>query len=146
MAYDYRYILLQAPFSNQNGGGIVEHEILAQYSSDSGATWSDVPDRRRYFHIPAQEIEDMIALGGTEKQRATRYLALIAKNIQTEVEGVDGWFPAQLEMLCAAVDLSDAQATIIDAYITTALSLAYPVAWVSDGAGQYTLEHIDYEV
>jgi len=125
MAIEFRYSLHSAPEASQDGSGVVQHDISAQYNQDN-AGWLDVPGRHKTISIPFAEVD--AALGaGTNPQVVAAYKQALVDNIDTQPVPVNGWASAQLTALIEANNGASASAADVNDFVTVTLGLSYPV-------------------
>jgi len=123
--YNFRYSLASAPQARQDGSGMADHDIWAQYQEDGG-DWLNVPGRHKTVSVPAATLAT--ALGsGTQGQKVTAYKAALADNLNTQPEPVTGWTEPALLALTEANAEASVQATAANEFITVTLGLDYPV-------------------
>ena len=125
MAYEFRYVLEQAPEARSDGSGMVAHNIHAEASLD-GDNWAVVPARSKTFNIPASELQTVMEAGNTAQIVAAYKNALIA-NLNTLNEPLTGWGLDQLEELMTNNAAALSAATAADAFIDGIAN--YPVSF-----------------
>ena len=92
--------------------------------------FSDVPGRHKTVLISAAGIQTALATG-TNAQKTAKIKDLIRDNLFSQAPMVaEDWTLAGLEAYMDANDLSAAQATALNTFITVTLAQVYPVTFV----------------
>ena len=124
---NFRCSLFPAPAARNDGSGMVDHQITAEYEVESGS-WATVPARNKTFCVPADELAVVMAKTNTGA-KVTAYKQLLADNIGTQPSPVTGWALAQLQEMYTANEAAASAAADADDYITNTLHQNYPVAF-----------------
>lgn len=128
--YEFRYKLQSTPEQRNDGSATIALDIFAvQRVSGTSGVFSEVPGRHKTVLIPASGIQTALATG-TNNQKTTAIKNLIATNLFGSAPFVpDDWTLVGLEAYMDANDLSLAQATALNTFITVTLALVYPITF-----------------
>ena len=123
MAWEWKYYLERTPQEKVDGSGDIIHTVTARGSLDGGpfvetGMHTDIP-------IPADEIADVLAAGGTAAIVAA-YTAALARNLGRTSEPVVGWTIPILELRMDNNIAATAQADAARAWIASVTG-SYPV-------------------
>ena len=124
--YKFRYSLGE-PEARNDGSGQVAHDLQAQAAPYSTEDW--VTLRHKTVLLPALELSALLATG-TTAQKGAAYKQLIAANLNTQAEPVDGWSTAQLQLLLDGNEASVAAAAASVNFVTNTLGATFPVTFV----------------
>ena len=122
---DFRYSLTQAPQPRNDGSGMIDHQIVAQYQD--GEDWLVFPGRNKTFVVNAQELETLLA-SGTPQEKIAAYKALLVDSRNNQASPRVGWDLNGLNEAMDANALAAAVAVSADEFI---LSVAgeYPATF-----------------
>lgn len=144
MAYQKKFQLRQPPEPRTDGSGMIDHDIQAIYSPDSGETWLPVPGSgyHRTISIPAVEAQAALS-AGTNPQKVAAYKDAIRANANTQPEPMtppvaSGWsnvdienyvmaYEAYLNAKAVEDDAAASAASSVNNFITVTLGLEYEV-------------------
>ena len=129
--YEFRYKLQSSPEARNDGSAQVALDIYAvQRVQGTTGTFSEVPGRHKTVLISASGIVTALATG-TNAQKTTAVKNLVAANLFSATLFIaDDWTLGGLEAYMDANDLSLAQATALNTFITVTLAQVYPITFV----------------
>ena len=129
--YEFRYRMQAAREARNDGSAQVALDIFAVQRVQGVTTpFSEVPGRHKTVLIPASGIQTALA-SGTNAQKTTAIKNLVRDNLFGAAPIVpEDWTQTGLEAYMDANDLSLAQATALNTFITVTLAQVYPVTFV----------------
>jgi len=131
--YDFKYELAQAPSATNDGSGAIIHEVWA-VAREQGAPAQDPFFRvgpHKGIVVPFTELKTVMDMphnnGAAKTAKNSAYKDMLASNLNTLAEPINGWSLAELEARLDANDSAAVEATRADDYITATLGQEYPV-------------------
>ena len=118
--YRFEYQMNRAPRVDLDGSGIIVISITAKYQDVTTVDpdeWFDVPGRSKDFNVPAEDVEQILAVPVGQAISALK--SALAANLNTIKEPIDGWGLAQLEAFMDNNDRASAARDALDTLITT---------------------------
>ena len=125
-SYEFRYSL-GTPEARTDGSGLVAHDLQAQAALYGTEAW--VMLRHKTVLLPAAELSALLA-SGTAGAKGEAYKQLIAANLYTQAEPVDGWSTAQLQLLLDGNEVSTLAAAASVDFVVNVLGRTFPITFV----------------
>ena len=125
-SYEFRYSL-GTPEARTDGSGMVAHDLQAQATLEGENAWAML--RHKTVLLPGIELSELLA-SGTAGAMGEAYKQLIAANLNTQAEPVDGWSTAQLQLLLEGNEASVAAAAASVDFVVNVLSRTFPITFV----------------
>lgn len=131
--YDFKYELAQRPAATNDGSGMIIHEVWA-VAREQGAPAEDTFFRvgpHKGIAVPFAELKTVMDMphnnGAAKTTKNSAYKDMLASNLDTQAEPINGWALEELEARLDANDSAAVEATRADDYITDILGQEYPV-------------------
>jgi len=106
---------------------MVAHDLQAQAALEGTEGWMML--RHKTVLLPGTELSELLA-SGTAAAKGAAYKSLIAANLYTQAEPVDGWSTAQLQLLLDGNEASTLAAAASVDFVVNVLSGTFPITFV----------------